>query len=70
MKFLSSLGLVDSDFWKKNWKYAFFIILVFSAIITPDGTGITMTMLTLPLIGLYSLGAMISKKGRVNKNST
>jgi sec-independent protein translocase protein TatC len=56
MGILSRMGLVGSKFWKKNWRYAFLVFLIFSAIITPDGTGITMMILTAPLVGLYGLG--------------
>jgi len=61
MVFLSSLGIVGPDFWKSNWRYALLIFLIFSAIITPDGTGITMIMLSVPLAGLYFLGTIVTK---------
>jgi len=62
MVLLNSLGIVSPDFWKNNWRYAFLIFLIFSAIITPDGTGITMVMLSAPLIGLYFTGALITRQ--------
>ncbi len=62
MTLSSSLGLIEPDFWKKNWRYAFLTFLIFSAIITPDGTGITMIMLSLPLAGLYFLGTFMAMK--------
>ena len=62
MGMLSWIGLIESGFWKNNWRYAFLIFLIFSAIITPDGTGITMMILTVPLVGLYGAGIMVSKK--------
>ena len=68
MVFLSSLGIVKPDFWKNNWRYAILIFLIFSSIITPDGTGITMIMLSAPFTGLYFLGILVAvqnKKGRV-----
>ncbi len=61
MKILNSLGIVDKPFWIKNFKYALIIFLIFSAIITPDGTGITMLMLSIPLTLLYFLGYLFSK---------
>jgi sec-independent protein translocase protein TatC len=69
MVFLTFLGLVSSDFWKNNWRYSVLIFLIFSAIITPDGTGITMTMLAFPMAGLYFLGTIATsrnKKGRIS----
>jgi len=61
MKVLNALEIVDKSFWMKNFKYALIIFLIFSAIITPDGTGITMLMLSLPLTALYFLGYLFSK---------
>lgn len=61
MRTLSSLGLVDSNFWIRNFKYSLIAIVIFTAIITPDGTGVTMIMLSLPLISLYLLGWVLSK---------
>ncbi|TSD02971.1 MAG: Sec-independent protein translocase subunit TatC [Parcubacteria group bacterium Athens0714_16] len=62
MGILSWIGLINFDFWKNNWRYAFLGFIIFSAIITPDGTGITMTILTIPMIGLYGIGMMVSRK--------
>jgi sec-independent protein translocase protein TatC len=62
MILLNSLGIVKADFWKNNWRYAFLIFLIFSAIITPDGTGITMLMLSAPLVGLYFAGCMLTSR--------
>lgn len=70
MKILNMLGLVDKSFWIKNFKYALIVFLIFSAIITPDGTGITMLMLSLPLTFLYFVGYFFSKgfnSGGTNK---
>jgi sec-independent protein translocase protein TatC len=64
MVFLNFSGLISGDFWKNNWRYSVLIFLIFSAIITPDGTGITMAMLALPMAGLYFLGILISPKNK------
>jgi sec-independent protein translocase protein TatC len=64
MIFLDFLGLVSPDFWKNNWRYSILIFLIFSAIITPDGTGITMMMLAAPMAGLYSLGTLVVLKNK------
>ena len=61
MFLLSWAGLIRASFWRQHWRYAFLFFLIFSAIITPDGTGITMAMLCLPLMGLYLLGYVIIK---------
>lgn len=61
MILLTRLGIVKPDIWKKNWRYAILIFLVLAAIITPDGTGITMILLAGPLTGLYLVGYWLSK---------
>lgn len=61
----AKFNLIQPDFWRKNWRYATLIFLGFSAIITPDGTGVTMVLLSLPLIFLYWLGYIISKRSKI-----
>ena len=53
---LSALGIVPSNFWKKYWRFAAIGIFLFGAIITPDGSGITMFLVALPMLGLYVVG--------------
>ena len=62
MLLLTKLGIIKANFWKKNWRYAISIFLIFSAIITPDGTGITMLLLSIPLAILYFIGVVISRR--------
>lgn len=62
MALLTYLGIVEKEFWKENWRYAFLFLLFFSAIITPDGSGITMVMLSAPLLGFYFCGYLAAKK--------
>ena len=68
MVLLTNLGLIEANFWKNNWRYAILFFLIFSAIITPDGSGVTMILLSLPLSGLYFLGYLGSNfNGRQKK---
>lgn len=50
------LGLVSSDFWKQHWRIAFIIMAVIGAAITPDGSGITMMIVAVPMWVLYVIG--------------
>jgi sec-independent protein translocase protein TatC len=62
---VSASGMVDVDFWRKNIRYAIVIIVIFGAIITPDGTGVTMMFVAGPMIGLYAAGMfLIERKER------
>jgi sec-independent protein translocase protein TatC len=53
---LSYLGIVTPEFWKKNWRYAVIAIFIFGAVITPDGSGITMMLVAIPMLFLYAAG--------------
>ncbi|MFA4890416.1 MAG: twin-arginine translocase subunit TatC [Candidatus Paceibacterota bacterium] len=62
MILLSFTGIIKAEFWRSKWRYALLFFLVLSAIITPDGTGITMAMLFIPLSALYFVGYVFSKR--------
>jgi sec-independent protein translocase protein TatC len=68
MVLLSFFRLVPPNFWLQNWRYALAFFLIFSAIITPDGTGVTMLLLLIPLVILYILGSMVARRGRRRDN--
>ncbi len=53
---LSVLGIVSPEFWKKHWRFAAIAIFFFGAAITPDGSGVTMMMVALPMLALYVAG--------------
>jgi sec-independent protein translocase protein TatC len=62
MYVLSLSGVTDSKFWLKNFRYAIIIISVFGAIITPDGSGVTMWFIALPMIALYAIGIVVIRR--------
>ncbi len=62
-------GMTDAKFWRRNFRYAIVIIVVFGAAITPDGTGITMAMIAGPMAGLYLIGMRIIEKQEKTKSS-
>lgn len=66
---VSASGIVDAKFWRKNIRYAIVIIVIFGAIITPDGTGVTMMFVAAPMIGLYAAGMIIIER-RDQKSNT
>jgi sec-independent protein translocase protein TatC len=55
---INMTGIVDIKFWRKNFRYAIIIIVIFGAVITPDGSGITMWFVAGPMILLYLVGVM------------
>lgn len=62
MVLLSWLGIIRAEFWKNKWRIALLLFLIGSAIITPDGTGVTMAMLFVPLMTLYLMGYVLAQK--------
>jgi sec-independent protein translocase protein TatC len=59
---LSLAGLLNSNFWIKNFRYAVVIIAIFGALVTPDGSGVTMWFIVFPMTGLYALGILIIRR--------
>ncbi len=62
MYIISLTNLVDYNFWKKNFRYALLVFVILGAVITPDGSGVTMWFITGPMIGLYLVGMMFIKR--------
>ncbi|MDH5569748.1 MAG: twin-arginine translocase subunit TatC [Nitrosopumilus sp.] len=67
---VSASGMIDSDFWRKNIRYAIVIIVIFGAIITPDGTGVTMMFVAGPMIALYAAGMIFIERKEHKKLNT
>jgi len=66
---VSMSGIVESNFWRKNIRYAIVAIVIFGAVITPDGSGVTMWFIAGPMIALYTAGMiMIERKERKKLN--
>lgn len=61
MYILSWLRFISPGVWLKSWRIALAVFLVVSAIITPDGSGVTMLLLSLPMMTLYIIGAGLSR---------
>ena len=58
---LSSIGIVDRPMLRKGRKYAFVIVLVLAALITPSDP-FSMFVLAIPLYGLYEFSILMCKK--------
>jgi sec-independent protein translocase protein TatC len=59
---LSKLGLITPQFLKNYRKYAFVIILIVAAVITPSPDWTSQTIVAVPLIILYEISIFISKR--------
>jgi sec-independent protein translocase protein TatC len=61
MYFLARIGIISSEFLKKYRKYAFIIILIIAAIVTPPDI-VSQVILTIPLYALFEMGVVITKR--------
>ena len=72
--FLAKMGLVTPRFMIRNIKYAVMIIMVAAAVLSPDGGGVGMVVMGLPVIGLYVLSIGLAwafgKKRQVEDETT
>jgi sec-independent protein translocase protein TatC len=58
--FLAKMKLVTARFLIAQFKYAFLIIFIVAAVITPTGDMMTQTIFAAPMIGLYMLSIVIA----------
>jgi len=58
--FLAKAGLVTARFLIRSFKYAFLLIFVVAAVITPTGDMVTQTIFAAPMVGLYLLSIGIA----------
>lgn len=65
MYLISLTGAMSPKFWRNNFRYAIIVLVVFGAIITPDGSGVTMWFVAGPMIALYLVGMVaVEARGR------
>jgi sec-independent protein translocase protein TatC len=58
--FLAKAGLVTARFLWRSFRYAFLIIFVAAAVITPTGDMVTQTIFAAPMVGLYLLSILVA----------
>ena len=56
---VSKAELVTPKFWRRNLRYAVLILIIFGALITPDGSGVTMWFISITMLILYVAGMLI-----------
>ena len=59
---LARIGLVTSDFLKKNWRYAVVIIFIIAGVATPSPDMFSQLLLGTPLLILYVVGIQVAKR--------
>ena len=67
--FLARMGVLTARFMIKNFKYAVLLIIIVSAVVTPDGGGVSLVAMSVPLVFLYIFSIFLAwafgKKKRV-----
>jgi len=58
--FLSRLGIVTAKQMTKYFKYAFLVVFIIAAVITPTPDPITQSIVALPMLALYGLSILIA----------
>lgn len=58
--FLAKMRLVTARFLAKNFKFAFLLIFIVAAVITPTGDPMTQMIFAAPMIGLYGVSIAIA----------
>ena len=64
---LAKIGLISADFLRKYRKYAFVIILIVAAIITPSPDWTSQIIVAVPLLLLYEISVLIA--ARIDKEN-
>jgi sec-independent protein translocase protein TatC len=59
---ISLTNTISPRFWRANFRYALLILVIFGALITPDGSGVTMWFVSIPMLLLYLAGMLIVER--------
>jgi len=59
--FLTKVGILSPEMLTKNRKYAYLIVAVLAAVITPTVDPVNMMLVMVPLVLLYELGVILAK---------
>ena len=58
--FLAKMGVVTAGFLWNHTNYAVLIIVIVSAVVTPDGGGVSLVAMSVPLFLLYLFSIMLA----------
>ena len=69
---LTWMGIVPARVWLKGWRWAVLLVFVFTAIMTPTPDAVMMTVMAIPMIGLYfggiGVGALGARKRALGRS--
>ncbi len=71
--FLARMGVLTARFMIRHFKYAVLLIVIVSAVVTPDGGGVSLVAMSVPLVFLYIFSILLAwifgKKKRVGNEA-
>jgi sec-independent protein translocase protein TatC len=59
--FLARAGILNAGLMRRNFKYAFVVIMIASAVITPTTDVFNMMLLAIPMLALYGVSILVVK---------
>jgi sec-independent protein translocase protein TatC len=59
---ISLTDIIPPKFWRKNFRYAALIMVIFGALVTPDGSGLTLWLIAVPMMLLYLAGMLVVER--------
>ena len=59
---ISLTGTISPRFWRANFRYAVLIMVIFGALITTDGSGLTLWLIAVPMLLLYLAGMLVVER--------
>lgn len=63
---LTISGFIPPNFWRNNLRYVIIVLAIFGALVTPDGSGITMWLVAGPMLSLYLCGMLVVERAGRN----
>jgi len=69
--FLAKIGVVNADMLRRQRRYAILIFFIAAALLTPDPSALTQTLMAISLVILYEISILLAKiAGRKKGNTT
>ncbi|MFZ0329407.1 MAG: twin-arginine translocase subunit TatC, partial [Nitrososphaeraceae archaeon] len=63
---LTISGFIPPKIWRNNLRYVIIVLAIFGALVTPDGSGITMWLVAGPMLSLYLCGMLVVERAGRN----
>jgi len=61
MYFLYRIGLVQPEYYREQWRYAYFALIVVGMFVSPSGDPVNQALIALPMVALYEVGIFLCR---------